>query len=67
MQELFSTVCFMQEVIRWGFKICDLSIIGNVASTWYDIYVYKHLGGGVVEINCMIYATIVSLETGMAL
>ena len=74
MQERFSTVRFTQEVrhddfvvVPRGLKICDPSIIGNVTSTRYDLYVYKQLGGGIVGINCMIYAMIITLETGRTL
>lgn len=74
MQERFPTVCFTQEVRRddfvvvpRGLKISLPSITGNVTSTRYDLYVYKQLGGGIVGINCMIYAMIITFETVRAL
>lgn len=54
-------------VVPCGLKICDPSITGSVTSARYDLYVYKQLGGGIVGINCMIYAIITTLETGRAL
>jgi len=52
MREGFSALCLRQEVrdvdfvvVPRGLKICDPSIVGNVMSTWCDLYVYKQLVG----------------------
>lgn len=54
-------------MVPQGLNVCDPSIFGNVTSTQYDLYGYKQLGFGIVGINYVIYAMIITLETGRAL